>query len=184
MKFLQKVLRRLAYYRLLRQKANVQRSIQVSHHLLDGLGSGFSCGQDAWFELGSKIVLGCYNGNWGKVTIGRWFYCNRYSIINSHLSVTIGDRVSIGPGVYIGDCDHDIRSRLDCPQNRRLISPLPVVIEDEVWIGANATILKGVRIGRRAVVAAGAVVVHDVPPDTVVGGVPAKFIKTVDYPPL
>lgn len=53
----------------------------------------------------------------------------------------------------------------------------PVVVEEKVWIAANATILKGVRIGKDAVVAAGSVVTKDVPPYAIVGGVPAKVIK-------
>jgi hypothetical protein len=56
----------------------------------------------------------------------------------------------------------------------------PVVIEDEVLIGANAVVLEGVRVGKGSVVAAGAVVVHDVPPLTVVAGQPARVIKEVD----
>ena len=59
-------------------------------------------------------------------------------------------------------------------------SATPVVIEDDVLIGANAVILEGVRVGRGAVVAAGAVVIADVPPETVVAGVPARVIKAKD----
>ena len=54
------------------------------------------------------------------------------------------------------------------------------MIEDDVWLGAGAIITDGVRVGKGAVVAAGAVVTKDVPPHTVVGGVPAKLIKTID----
>ena len=59
-------------------------------------------------------------------------------------------------------------------------SATPVVIEDDVLIGANAVILEGVRVGRGSVVAAGAVVINDVPPETVVAGVPARVIKAKD----
>lgn len=59
-------------------------------------------------------------------------------------------------------------------------SAKPVVIEDNVMIGANAVILEGVRIGKNSVVAAGAVVIDDVPENTVVAGVPAKILKKVD----
>lgn len=54
---------------------------------------------------------------------------------------------------------------------------MPVIIEGDNWIGANAIILKGVTVGRGAVVAAGSVVIHDVPPYSIVGGVPAKVIS-------
>ena len=56
----------------------------------------------------------------------------------------------------------------------------PVIIEDDVLIGANAVVLEGVKVGKRAVVAAGSIVVKDVEPNTVVAGVPAKFLKKVD----
>jgi acetyltransferase-like isoleucine patch superfamily enzyme len=59
------------------------------------------------------------------------------------------------------------------------VSTKPVVISDDVWIGANATITPGVTIGRHSVVAAGSVVTHDVPPYTIVAGVPARIIKTI-----
>ena len=62
-------------------------------------------------------------------------------------------------------------------QEKRPADDLPVEISDDVWVGANATILKGVRVGRGAIVAAGAVVVKSVPPYAVVGGVPARVIK-------
>lgn len=56
----------------------------------------------------------------------------------------------------------------------------PIVIKDNVWIGINATILQGVTVGENAVIGAGAVVTKDVPPNAVVGGNPAKIIKTID----
>ena len=66
------------------------------------------------------------------------------------------------------------------PDRRANLLPKPVKIGSKVWIGANVTILPGVTIGDGAVIAAGAVVNKDVEPNTVVGGVPAKFIKTIE----
>ena len=65
------------------------------------------------------------------------------------------------------------------PEHRGDMTFKPIRIEDKVWLGANVTILQGVTIGEGAIVAAGAVVTKDVAPRTVVGGVPAKFIKNV-----
>ena len=59
------------------------------------------------------------------------------------------------------------------------MQPAPIVVKDNVWIGAHATILAGVTIGENAVVAAGAVVTKDVPANTIVGGVPARVLKTI-----
>ncbi|WP_349832181.1 DapH/DapD/GlmU-related protein, partial [Bacteroides fragilis] len=65
------------------------------------------------------------------------------------------------------------------PEERKSTQPAPIVLGKNVWVGSNATILQGVSIGNNAIVAAGAVVTKDVPSDAVVGGVPAKFIKTI-----
>ena len=70
--------------------------------------------------------------------------------------------------------DHD-----EDPARRSTLHPRPIVLEEDVWIGSNATILGGVRIGAGAIVAAGAVVTRDVAPMTIVGGVPARFIRGV-----
>ena len=80
----------------------------------------------------------------------------------------------IGQQVVIATLNHDF-----LPEKRANMLPSPVKIGNAVWIGAHATILPGVSIGNGAIVAAGAVVTKDVPENTVVGGVPAKVIKTV-----
>jgi acetyltransferase-like isoleucine patch superfamily enzyme len=85
--------------------------------------------------------------------------------LSCYESITIGDNVIIGDRVTFRDSDnHDMDGR---PKSA------PIVVEDDVWIGFGATIMKGVTIGRGAVVAAGAVVTRDVPPATMVAGVPA-----------
>lgn len=105
--------------------------------------------------------------------------------VGAHFSATeseivIGNKVMFGPNVTIMGGDHNIsqigRYMYDVvdklPDN-----DLPVHIEDDVWVGTGAIILKGVTIGRGSVVAAGAVVIRDVPPYAIVGGVPAKVIR-------
>jgi acetyltransferase-like isoleucine patch superfamily enzyme len=88
--------------------------------------------------------------------------------------VTIGANVRIAPYTIILDSDfHDVIDHFSEGRSA------PVVIEDNVWIATRATILKGVRIGRNSVVAAGAVVTHDVPPNTIVAGVPARVIRAI-----
>jgi acetyltransferase-like isoleucine patch superfamily enzyme len=87
-------------------------------------------------------------------------------------SIHIGDRVRIGPYAMIVDSDfHELHDRQQRPVGR------PVVIEDDVWIGAKASVLKGVRIGRGAVVGVGAVVTRDVPAGAIVAGVPARIVR-------
>jgi acetyltransferase-like isoleucine patch superfamily enzyme len=86
-------------------------------------------------------------------------------------SITIGKHVFISKGVIIRDSDSHT---LEC---NGYIETKPIVIGDDVWIGMRAIILKGVTIGEGSVVGAGAVVTHDVPPHSMVGGVPAKVIR-------
>ncbi|MBL0191339.1 MAG: acyltransferase [Saprospiraceae bacterium] len=98
----------------------------------------------------------------------------------SESEIVIGDKVLFGPNVTIMGGDHnttqvgkymyDVRNKL--PGN-----DLPVIIENDVWVGTGAIILKGVTIGTGSIVAAGALVTKDVPPYSIVGGVPAKVLK-------
>ena len=93
--------------------------------------------------------------------------------------VRIGARVQIGPRVAFETMGHGLDY---VPGKGRGRTSAPIVVEDEVWIGANAVILEGVTIGRGAVVAAGAVVHRDVPPYWLVGGVPARPIRALTPP--
>ncbi|MCK5898333.1 MAG: acyltransferase, partial [Methylococcales bacterium] len=96
-------------------------------------------------------------------------------------SVVIGKNVLIAGRVYISDHDHEIDDFERSPIDSGL-KIAPVKIEDEVWIGEGVAILKGVTIGKRAVIGANAVVTKDVPSYTVVGGIPARVIRTITPP--
>ncbi|CZR67738.1 related to galactoside O-acetyltransferase [Phialocephala subalpina] len=113
---------------------------------------------------------------WGcNIFIGNDVYINREVSIYDNAPVTIGNNVLIGPGVCICTGTHDTE-----PVVRRESGgsfAYPIVIEDDCWIGARATILPGCRIGKGTVIAAGAVVTGDIEAVVVVGGVPAKVIK-------
>lgn len=104
------------------------------------------------------------------LTLGNNSYMNFDSKIYCYNNIKIGERVFISEGVTIIDSDvHRINNKIDISK--------PIVIEDNVWIGINTIILKGVTIGAGSVVSAGSVVTTNVPPKTLVGGVPAKIIK-------
>ena len=114
--------------------------------------------------------------DFGKnITIGRDVFINDGCHFQDQGGITIGDGTLIGHNVVLATINHDL-----IPANNRKNHYKPIKIGAHVWIGANATILPGVSIGDWAVVAAGAVVTHDVAPKTVVGGVPAKKIKSID----
>lgn len=129
------------------------------------------------FSLGKRSVVesfSCINNAVGDVVIGDY---TRIGIHNTIIGpVTIGSHVNLAQGITVTALNHNFENT-----NERIdlqgVTTKQVVINDDVWIGANAVILPGVTIGRHAVVAAGAVVTTDVPENTVVGGVPAKIIK-------
>jgi acetyltransferase-like isoleucine patch superfamily enzyme len=110
-----------------------------------------------------------------KVKIGNGVAVNYYTTIVAFDCITIGDDVLIGPYVLIHSGNHRFDD-LSVPIRLQGHLQASIHIEDDVWIGAHAVILKGVTIGRGAVVAAGAVVNRDVEPYTIVAGVPAKKI--------
>jgi acetyltransferase-like isoleucine patch superfamily enzyme len=131
------------------------------------------------FSLGKKSVVesfACINNAVGDVIIGDY---TRVGLHNTIIGpVSIGNHVNLAQGITVSALNHnfsDTTKRID----EQGISTSQIIIEDDVWIGANAVILAGVRIGSHSVVAAGAVVTHDVPPNTLVGGVPAKIIKAI-----
>lgn len=129
------------------------------------------------FSLGRHSVVesfSCVNNAVGDVVIGDY---TRIGLHNTIIGpVSIGSHVNLAQGITVTALNHnfaDLHRRID----EQGISTKPVVIGDDVWIGANAVILPGVTIGRHAVVAAGAVVTKDVPDYCVVAGVPASIIK-------
>ena len=107
-----------------------------------------------------------------QITFGKHVFINHSFTAMSVGGIEIGDNVQIGPRVTIVTTNHDL-------ENRSVLRCRPVIIEDGVWIGACASIMPGVHIGENAVIAGGAVVVKDVPANTVVGGNPAAVIKTL-----
>ena len=113
--------------------------------------------------------------NYGKHTkIGKNVFINFDCVFLDLGGITIDDNVMIAPKVSLLSEGHPIE-----PENRHSLTVGPIHIKKNAWIGANATILQGVTIGENSVVAAGSVVSKDVPDNAVVGGIPAKIIKTI-----
>ncbi|WP_300814742.1 DapH/DapD/GlmU-related protein [uncultured Bacteroides sp.] len=113
--------------------------------------------------------------DFGKnITVGENVFINACCHFQDHGGVTLGDGCQIGHNVVFATLNHEL-----APERRHVTLPAPIVLGRNVWVGSNATILSGVTIGDNAVVAAGAVVTKDVPSDAVVGGVPARFIKSI-----
>jgi maltose O-acetyltransferase len=113
-----------------------------------------------------------------RIEIGRGVFINsgvRFECA-PEVTIKIGDRVQIGPRCSFETMNHSV---VLLEKNKRGGFPASIVVEDDVWLAAGATVLPGVRIGKGSVVAAGAVVTKDVPPYTLVGGVPAQIIKQI-----
>lgn len=112
------------------------------------------------------------------IWIGEDSLIGEYNVIRGQGGVTIGDRVYTSPHTQIIAVNHvfDDPGR---PFVRQGITAEGIVVEDDVWIGAGAILTDGIRVGRGSVVAAGAVVVEDVAAHTVVGGVPAKYLREI-----
>ena len=126
-------------------------------------------------EVQDAVVFTPIYINYGKhITIGKNVFINFDCTFLALGGITIEDDVLIGPKVSLITESHPLN-----PKERKGLMGKPIVIKKNAWIGANATILPGVTIGENAVVAAGAVVSKDVPDNTIVGGIPAKFIKTI-----
>ena len=131
------------------------------------------------FSLGDYSVVesfACINNAVGDVLIGDH---TRIGLHNTIIGpVKIGNHVNLAQGITVTALNHnfdDTNKRID----EQGVNTKAVTIEDDVWIGANAVILPGATIGNHCVVAAGAVVTKDVPPHSLVAGVPAKVIKQI-----
>ena len=114
-----------------------------------------------------------FYSDFGKnIHVGENVFINACCHFQDHGGVTLGDGCQIGHNVVFATLNHGLQT-----EERGITYPAPIVLGKNVWVGSNSTILQGVTIGDNAVIAAGAVVTKDVEPGTIVGGVPARFIK-------
>ena len=133
------------------------------------------CGLKIGYNV--RICSSVTIGGCGEITIGDNTWIGLQTMIESGCRIEIGANVDIGPRVYIGTGTHEIT-----PEGSHIAGKgiqKPVFIGDGSWIGANATILPGMTIGQKAIIAAGGVVTHNVPNSTIVAGVPAKIIRHI-----
>ena len=109
-----------------------------------------------------------------NLKIGKQVFINSGAMFTDLGGIELEDKVLVGPNVTITSVNHPLD-----PEKRHGVELKAVLIKENAWLGANATILPGVTVGENAVVAAGAVVSKDVPANTVIAGVPAKVIKKI-----
>ena len=143
-------------------------SINWPHQL--SVGNNCTLEDDLFFKYGSI----CKNGP--KILIGNNVFIGNNTEFNISKKISIGNDSLIASNCRFIDHDHGTN---DLSVSIRLQKPKtnPIMIEENVWIGTNSTVLKGVSIGKGAIIGAGSVVNKNVPQDEIWGGVPAKFIK-------
>jgi acetyltransferase-like isoleucine patch superfamily enzyme len=146
---------------------NISASIEQTRTLLSDIIG-------AQIDPSTTVFVPFYT-NFGKfISIGKNVFINHACSFLDMGGITIEDGVLIGPRVNLVTENHPLD-----PADRTALLTRPITIKSKAWIGAGATILPGVTVGENAVIAAGAVVNKDVADNTIVGGVPAKFIKYI-----
>ena len=156
------------------------RNVYLDHGVyLHACPRGITIGAGSYVMHGA--VLHVYNFRdlpHAFIRIGQGCLIGELNVLRGQGGITIGDRVYTAPLVQILAVNH-VYGDPTRPMVEQGITAQGIVVEDDVWIGAGAIITDGVSIGRGAVVAAGAVVTGDVPPHTVVGGVPARVLREI-----
>lgn len=156
---------RLAGGRAIHPKCLFDRGVRIERPWLVELGARCVLQADVWLNVGGESAC---------LRIGDHGFIGRGVEIEVSSSVSIGRGALIAPGVFITDHDHS--TQCGRPMFEQACLAAPVRIGDDVWIGANAVILRGVEIGDGAIVGAGAVVTRGVPSHSIVAGVPARVI--------
>ena len=123
---------------------------------------------------GVRIETPFYTDFGKNIAVGNNVFINAGCKFQDQGGIVIGDGTFIGHNTVLATLDHDID-----PDKRHLLHPAPIHIGKKVWIGAGVVITKGVTIGDNSIIAAGAVVTHNVPANVIAAGVPAKVIKEI-----
>lgn len=133
---------------------------------------------DARIRLGDRVTLrrGVVLAGNGSLTIGSGTTINDGCRISAFESVQIGADCLFAPQVSVLDIDHRFDSR-ERPLRQQGYRTAPVVIGDDVWLGVNVVVLRGVRIGRGAIIGANSVVTRDVPDFAIAAGIPARVLR-------
>lgn len=164
---------RIQYYRLL--GAQIGSRCRISPIGIPRNPWDISIADNVALDSGVVLLTTGKRQSSRRIIIGTNSYVNRLTMFDASERIVVGESSLIGPYCYITDHDHGMAFD-SCMQDQPLTGA-PVLIGDDVWIGASSVILKGVVIGDGAVIGAGSVVTRSVPPMAVVAGVPARFIK-------
>lgn len=150
--------------------------LNATYHTQDEIRQYFSRLTGKEFN-GTLRVFPPFYTDFGKnITIGKNVFINACCHFQDHGGIVLGDDCLVGHNVVFATLNHSLD-----PEKRASMIPAPIVVGKKVWIGSNSTILQGVTIGDNSIVAAGSVVTKDVPANTIVGGVPAKEIRKIEF---
>lgn len=144
--------------------SRTEEKTAMLERILGGMGEGCVITAPAWFDYGSRT------------TVGKNFYSNHNLVVLDAGTITFGDYVFIGPNCCFTTSGHPIDAER---RNRGLEYAYPIRVGDNVWFGANVTVLPGVTIGDNCVIGAGSVVNRDIPSNTVAVGVPCRVLRPI-----
>lgn len=162
------------FHRLSQEALKITMEMNNKYHSEDEIVDLFSKLTGRNVDKSFRLFPPFYTDCGKNIKVGKNVFINACCKFQDQGGIEIGDGVLIGHNVTLATLNHDER-----PQYRQNIYPKPIKIGNNVWIGSNATILQGVTIEDGAIIGANAVVVKDVPSNTIVAGVPAKVIRKV-----
>jgi len=161
------------------------RNINIGHSTIVYAKAHFHCDKGSRIIIGSNCEIHAFSRIMtygGNIEVRNYCSINPYSILYGHGGLRIGSRVRIAAHVVIVPGSHCIKPSA-IPIMSLGVIKLPIVIQDNVWIGAGAKVLGGVTIHKGAVIGANAVVTWDIPENAIVAGVPARIIRFRDFAP-
>lgn len=161
--------------RMSNEARKVTFELNVAYHTPDEVRALFSRLFGKEVDTSFRVFPPFYTDFGKNITVGKNVFINACCHFQDQGGVALGDDCLIGHNVVFATLNHGI-----APEARNSMFSAPIVLGKNVWVGSNSTILQGVTIGDNAIIAAGSVVTKDIPANTIVGGVPAKFIRNIE----
>lgn len=166
-------------YEFMNRMSNEARKITFElntvYHTPDEVRKYFSLLFDKEVDAFFRVFPPFYTDFGKNITVGKNVFINACCHFQDHGGVTLGDDCLVGHNEVFATLDHGT-----APEDQGTVYPAPIRLGNNVWVGSNSTILRGVTIGDNAIIAAGSVITKDVAADSVVGGVPARYIQNID----